>query len=135
MEDLGHWIGNRGVLMVFGLRFTVVGKNQPRSAWCFLPVLDIGLGIRLPLDDSSAIEEAEACPDGLNINRLSRTKGDEEISLVFNSPRTLAAPCRHAGCEKQRPAVMPSRACSLKAKSVCPWRRPSRHTGETKRKS
>jgi hypothetical protein len=34
--------------------------------------------------------------------------------------RTLAAPRRQAGCEKPGPAVTPSRACSLKPKSVPP---------------
>jgi hypothetical protein len=44
----------------------------------------------------------------------------------------LAAPRRHAGCETKasRPAVAGLLAGEM---SVCPWRRPSRHTGETKR--
>lgn len=48
------------------------------------------------------------------------------------SRRTLAAARRQAGCETKasRPAVTRLLA---KTTSVCPWRRPSRHTGETKR--
>ena len=49
------------------------------------------------------------------------------------TPEPLTAPRRHAGCEKQRQAVTPSRACSLKAITVCPWRRSSRCPGETRR--
>jgi hypothetical protein len=49
------------------------------------------------------------------------------IPFAFNAPEPLAAPRRQAGCENRRSAVTPARACSLKTKSVCPWRRPSRH--------
>jgi hypothetical protein len=47
--------------------------------------------------------------------RLSRTTNGE-VNLTLPLPaRPLADPRRQAGCKKERPAVLPSRACSLKA--------------------
>ena len=59
---------------------------------------------------------------------MSRTNGVNE-SLALQLPLALERGVRAAA--KPRPAVLPSRACSVQTTLVCPWRRPSRPVAET----
>ena len=57
---------------------------------------------------------------------VSRINGEKE-SARLNSPERSQSRAGRSAARTKATAVLPSRACSLKATSVCPWRRPSRH--------
>jgi len=60
MENVGDWVRNRPAHMVFVLRAFLVEKSRTCGTWCFLALVDIGLGSRVPLDDLSSVGETEA---------------------------------------------------------------------------